>query len=252
MKASDLPSESAIREGWMARTSAAPAQGDGTSVPARRSDPRRARTRAALIRAAQHLLAEGRVEVSIQEITDTAGVGFGSFYNHFEDKAQLWAAAVSETLRAHGDLVRAITSDLEDSAEVFCIGLRLTGRLQRAFPVLTRVLLNTGVSALLGDQQGLLAYAREDLTAAISAGRFDIDDVELALHITAGSLLGLMCLLDARPDVDADALADQYAIRLLRSFGLRPAEATRLVARPLPERSAAGWLRAPRVTAESD
>lgn len=199
----------------------------------RRIDPRPVRTRGALVSAAQHLLAEGRIEVSIQEITDTAGVGFGSFYNHFEDKTELWATAVSETLRAHGDVVEALTRDLDDPAEVFCVGLRLTGRLQRSLPQLGRVLLNTGLAAILCDKDGLVAQARRDLAAAVAARRFDID-VELALHITAGSLLGLMALLDAQPHLDADELADEYAARVLRAFGLTARQARALVTRPLP------------------
>jgi len=205
------------------------------AVPARRPDPRRARTRAALVSAAQRLLAEGRVEVSIQEITDTAGVGFGSFYNHFDDKGGLWEAAVAETLRAHGDIVEALTRGIDDPAEVFCVGLRLTGRLQRSSPQLARVLLHTGMPALMADEGGLVDHARRDLTTAIDSGRFDITDVDLALHITAGSLLGLITLLDAHPDLDAGPLADQYAVRILRGFGLSKSEAARLASRPLPD-----------------
>ena len=41
----------------------------------------KARTRAALIRAAQTLIAQGRMNVPILEITQAADVGMGSFYN---------------------------------------------------------------------------------------------------------------------------------------------------------------------------
>ena len=52
-----------------------------------RLDRRKARTRQALIDAAVRLIAEGRGErASIQEITDAADIGFGSFYNHFDSK----------------------------------------------------------------------------------------------------------------------------------------------------------------------
>jgi AcrR family transcriptional regulator len=219
----------------MERTGRAVTATGGTAVPARRADPRRARTRAALISAAQRLLAQGRTEVSILEITDTAGVGFGSFYNHFEDKDELWSAAVAETLRAHGDMVAALTHGIDDPAEVFCVGLRLTGRLQRSFPELARVLLNTGLAAIMASQEGLLSHARRDITAAIASGRFDITDTGLALHVTGGSLLGLTALLDASPGLDAGPLSDQYAARVLRAFGLSQAEADSIAARPLPD-----------------
>ena len=45
--------------------------------PPNRVDRRKERTRSALLRAARRLLAEDRTNVSIQEITDAADVGFG-------------------------------------------------------------------------------------------------------------------------------------------------------------------------------
>ena len=168
-------------------------------------------------------------------ITDTAGVGFGSFFNHFTDKAELWAAAVGQTLQEHGEIVHGLTEGMDDAAEVLCVALRLTGRIQRASPQLARVLLNTGFGRMMARGGGVIDQVRRDLTAAIDSGRFDIYDAELALHVTAGSFLGLTALLDANPELDADALADEYAVRILRAFGLSESEATRLASRPLPE-----------------
>ncbi len=58
-----------------------------------RLDRRKARTRAALIRAAQTLIAQGRTNAPILEITQAADVGMGSFYNHFDTKERLYEAA---------------------------------------------------------------------------------------------------------------------------------------------------------------
>jgi len=214
----------------MAKSSPAPVE---VPEPPTRVDRRKARTRAALIAAAQELLAEGRVEVSIQEITERADVGFGSFYNHFADKAELWDAAIIDTLRQHGDFVAAATADLADPAEVFCVGLRVTGRLPRQFPQLAQVLANSGSRYLLSDE-GLAPQALRDIKAAVATGRFDVTDADLALVMTGGALLGLLALLDARPEADADQLADEFAARVLRSCGLSRADATKLVSRPLP------------------
>ena len=61
---------------------------------ASRLDRRKARTRQALIDAAVRLIAEGRGErASIAEITEEADIGFGSFYNHFDSKEQLFGTA---------------------------------------------------------------------------------------------------------------------------------------------------------------
>jgi AcrR family transcriptional regulator len=199
-----------------------------------RVDRRKARTHAALIAAAQGLLAEGRVEVSIQEITERADVGFGSFYNHFADKAELWDAAIIDTLHQHGQLVEDLTAKVADPAEVFCVALRVTGRLARRLPQLAQVLVNSGTKYLLSDE-GLAPRARRDIEAAVATGRFDVEDTDLALVMTGGALLGLLMLLDSRPEVDAEELADEFAMRVLRSCGLSRADAKKLVSRPLPE-----------------
>ena len=99
--------------------------------PGNRLDRRKARTRAALIRAAQTLIAEGRTNVPILEITQAADVGMGSFYNHFETKEQLFQAAVEAALEAFGDTLDKLTVDLEDSAEAFARSFRLTRRAMR-------------------------------------------------------------------------------------------------------------------------
>ena len=56
---------------------------------------RRLETRARLVRAARDLMArKGVGATSIQEITDAADVGFGSFYNHFDSKETIAAAVM--------------------------------------------------------------------------------------------------------------------------------------------------------------
>ena len=74
-----------------------------------RLDRRKARTRQALIDAAVRLIAEGRGDrASIQEITDEADIGFGSFYNHFTSKDELFDTASEEVLERWGQLVRPL------------------------------------------------------------------------------------------------------------------------------------------------
>jgi hypothetical protein len=58
-----------------------------TKPPPDRQARRRERTRARLVEAAKTLFARQGVDnTRINEITDEADVGFGSFYNHFESK----------------------------------------------------------------------------------------------------------------------------------------------------------------------
>src|SRR5689334_24205499 len=111
-----------------------------------RLDRRKARTRAALVAAARELLASrDAAEVSIQEITDAADVGFGSFYNHFETKEDLFRAAVASTVEEWALFRDEAVAALDDPAEVFAASFRMAGRLQRQAPELARALLNSGL-----------------------------------------------------------------------------------------------------------
>lgn len=199
-----------------------------------RLDRRKARTRAALVEAAQKFLVEGRTSVSIQEITDRADVGFGSFYNHFATKDELFDAAITATLLSYAELRDQLVEGIEDPAEVFAASFRLTGRLQRRLPEQVRILLLHGTGILVHDA-GLAPRARHDLQAAMELGRFDLEDVELGLMAAGGALLGLLQLLEVRPELDDAEVSDRFTERVLRALGVPEEEAREMVARPLPE-----------------
>lgn len=196
-------------------------------------DRRKARTRAALVRAAQGFLAAGRAGVSIRDITDAADVGFGTFYGHFETKEQLLEEAAAAALDGYAAMLATLTEGLTDPAEVFAVSFRMTGRLQRRHPELARVILNTGTAILLSDR-GMAQHARADIAAAQAAGRFDGDDPDIALMAVGGAMLGVMQMLDARPDLDAGVVADEFAVRVLRMLGISADEAAALCSTPPP------------------
>lgn len=203
-----------------------------TEVPTR-VDRRKERTRSALLGAARQFLADGRTSVSIQQITDAADVGFGSFYNHFESKDALFEAAVDSTLHAYAVLRDELVAGYDDPAEVFSVSFRMTGRLQRQVPEIFRVLLHDGMRVLTRDE-GLAPRAQDDIAAAAGAGRFDVPDPQLALMAAGGALLGLLQLLEENPDFDAGERSDAMTMQVLRMFGMSAAEAEELVSRDLP------------------
>ena len=95
---------------------------------ASRLDRRKARTRQALIDAAVRLIAEGRGDrASIAEITEEADIGFGSFYNHFDGKEQLFQTASEEVLERWGQLIDRASAGITDPAELFAVGTRISG-----------------------------------------------------------------------------------------------------------------------------
>src|SRR4029450_12042857 len=159
-----------------------------------RLDRRKAPPRSALVAAARRLLASrDPAEVSIQEITDAADVGFGSFYNHFASKQELFDAAVGEVLEEHGAMLDRISVGSEDPAQVFATAVRKTARFPKTQPQIAKIIERTGL-AYLANPDGLAPRARRDLKLAQSAGRFDIGDLDVALACTAGALFGVLHL----------------------------------------------------------
>ena len=199
-----------------------------------RLDRRKARTRAALIRAAQTLIAEGKTNVPILEITQAADVGMGSFYNHFETKEQLFEAAVEAVMDGYGQVLDELTRGIEDPAEVFACSFRLTGRLMTREPELSRIFLNN-VLRLLSADSGLAPRARRDIKAAVDAGRFDVEDLDVAVTITAGALLALGQLLHDQPERDVEETTDRVTEELLRMLGVPRRQAQRISSLPLPD-----------------
>jgi AcrR family transcriptional regulator len=207
---------------------------DESDVPINRLERRKHRTRMALVRAAQTLIAEGRLNVAVLEITKVADVGMGSFYNHFDSKEQLFDAAVGDVLDSYGALLDELTVGVDDPAEIFAASFRLTGRFFRRRPQESLILLsNWGI--LQTSDRGLAPRALRDIKAAIAAGRFAIDDPERALAVAAGVLGGLGSLLQSDPDRDDGPLADAMATDVLRLFGMSDNEAREVCGRSLPE-----------------
>jgi len=207
---------------------------DQPEVRVNRLQRRKQLTRAALVKAAQLLIAEGRLNVPVLEITQAADVGMGSFYNHFDSKEQLFEAAVADVLDTHGAVLDHLTAGIDDPAAVFACSFRLSGRFFRERPQESRILLaNWG--ALLSSDKGLAPRALRDIKAAVAAGRFTVDDPDLALAVAGGALLGLGHLLQSQPHRDAGATSDAATESVLRLFGMSADEAREVCALPLPE-----------------
>jgi AcrR family transcriptional regulator len=206
-----------------------------------RLDRRKALTRAALVAAARLLLTtRDPAEVSIQEITEAADVGFGSFYNHFTSKQELFEVAVEEVMEEHGAMLDKVTAGIDDPAEVFATSVRITARFPKTQPEFAKIFVRTGQRFLLSPS-GLAPRARRDLQRAKDAGRLSFDDASLALACAGGALLGVMHLGLTQPKPrSVDRAADGLAFHLLRMFGLSEPDARTVAGGPLPRTTSAG------------
>jgi AcrR family transcriptional regulator len=205
----------------------------GVPVSSSRFDRRRAQTRAALIGAAQDLLIEGRLGVPIQEVTERADVGIGTFYNHFDSKDELFAAAIESAVSQWAESLDAVDDGTTDPAALFARSFRLTGRLHRLEPQLSRVLLTQG-HALSKSPDGMGPRARRDIRAAQEAGRFRETDIDRAMVVVTGAIIELGHLLHERPELDEAETVDGVTSDVLVALGLDRSEAERLCVEPLP------------------
>ena len=117
---------------------------------------------------------------------------------------------------------------------MFACSFRLTGRLYRREPELSRVLLNN-ILRLLSADSGLAPRARRDIAAAVDAGRFDVEDLDVAVTMTAGALLALGQLLHDQPERDVEKTTDRVTEDLLRMLGVPRRQAQRICSLPLPD-----------------
>jgi AcrR family transcriptional regulator len=205
------------------------------AAPTNRLDRRKARTRQALVDAAARLIAQGRGErASIQEITEAADIGFGSFYNHFASKEELFQTASEEVLERWAQMIDAACVGLEDPAEVFAVSLRISGRLAWTHPEIAAFITGAGLD-LLDAPRGLAPRALRDIRAGQAAGRFTIADADIALSAVAGGLLGLLRLHARDPERVTEASVDELAEACLRLLGLAAPQARRLARLRLPD-----------------
>jgi AcrR family transcriptional regulator len=199
-----------------------------------RLDRRKAQTRQALIDAAVRLIAEGRGDrASIQEITEEADIGFGSFYNHFDSKEQLFQTAAEEVLERWGKMIDRASAGISDPAELFAVGTRISGRLGWTHPDIAGFLTGAGLD-VLDIPTGLAPRALRHIQAGQATGRFTVPDAEIALSAAAGGLLGLLRMHQRHPERITETSVDQLAEAVLRLLGVPASEAGRLATIPLP------------------
>jgi AcrR family transcriptional regulator len=209
---------------------------------------RRRRTRARLLRAALELMAERGMEgVAINEITDAADVGFGTFYNYFESKEAIYDALVEEVVEAFGSALDQIADHVDDPAEVLAASVRYTVEQAYKDPLWGSFLVQSGFSAR-ALERGLGPRMLRDLKRGIEAGRFEVRDLPVTIVAVRGAVLSA---IDAQVElargstnqsgfaaslgVDPQTLPSRGAAMLLRLLGLDPDDAADVANQALPE-----------------
>src|SRR5689334_19488957 len=138
------------------------------------------------------MLAAGTAaEASIQEITEAADVGFGSFYNHFSSKTELFEAAVTGVLEELGVLFDRLSMGVEDPALAYAQSTRLTLRACRSRPQMCSVLVRHGMRYIEAED-GVAPRLLRDLAAGIATGRFRDAEPRLLRAALSGAVLATL------------------------------------------------------------
>jgi AcrR family transcriptional regulator len=213
-------------------------------------EPRGARrkreTRTRLLEAALVLMAEKGMEgVAINEITQAADVGFGSFYNHFESKEAIYSALVKTVFEEFADALDLLVGDIADPAEGLSVAVRHTLLRAQREPVWGRFLIREGFS-MRALHRGLGLRLLRDVQKGIAAKRFSVADPMMSFISVSGTLLtsitaelqfaspvGGQVLTLQELGFNGDRLPERAAAILLQILGLGRAEADRIAHRPL-------------------
>lgn len=211
-------------------------------------EPRGARrkreTREKLLEAAFRLMAErGMDAVAINEITEAADVGFGSFYNHFESKEAIYAVVMDSLFEEFADALDRLVKDVDDPAEVIAICVRHTILRARREPLWGRFLVREGYSARVLTR-GLGVRLMRDIQRGVSKGRFKLPDPIMAFITVGAGVLGAVASeLELGGEaaaglkqmgLSAQNLPERAAAVLLNNLGLPFEQARRIAERPLP------------------
>jgi len=95
--------------------------------PISRQERRKIRTRNSLVSAARKLFLEkGISDTSVNHITETADVAYGTFYNYFTCVEDIVPLVAREELSGHLEKVRELRFGYEDPAMVAALNLRFT------------------------------------------------------------------------------------------------------------------------------
>jgi len=198
-------------------------------------DPRAARARSKIYRAALRLFAEnGGNEVAVTELADVAGIARGTVYNNVDAPENLFADVA---MAASGEMLartEATMAALADPVERLATGMRLFVRRAHDEPDWGRFMVRfaLGHGAL---QSMMHEPPARDIAAAIARRRFTVAPAQVPAMVSmlTGTTLAAMNAV-MRGDRTWKEAGSQAATLLLRAAGLAAKEAERIASRELP------------------
>jgi len=198
-----------------------------------RSERRKRRNRQILIDAGYKVMAEKGIDAATMlEISELADVGAGTVYNYFDSKDQLAMAVMEQVMRRLAERIEAVTDTFTDPAQVYAFGVR---NVMKAATTDHRWRWLLRRSEVIADAMFKVMgpYAIRDVRNAVKAGRYRVEDAELAWRMATHAIVGFgLAVCDRKIAPDG---IDEAVVNLLGMVGVARGEAWELARRPSPD-----------------
>ena len=210
-----------------------PTQPKNRPIRAEAKTPKRERTRRKLIHAARALIYEkGAEEVTIQEVTQAAGLATGSFYNYFRNKRDMLDGIVEHFRSEFEQSLDPTRGKLSDPAMKLAVTLKYYFKQSqennswRTF--MTKSGLNNEISLIQSEQQCL-----EDIRAGLRGGRFRTEDPLITQSLIT-AMTNHVCMELQKVRLSSSAI-NETVRHILRMLGLPDIAAKAFADAPLPD-----------------
>lgn len=207
------------------------AKSDGRPAGMNGQEARRTKTRELLIETASRLFSERHpAGVTIDDIIQAAGVGKGTFYNHFADKDVL-ATEVRRRVMAKTDAgVTALNDGVQDPAVRIARGLCYYARLVYRDPVHAGLLAQNLPLDMSSSTLAMMGVGN-DVARGIASGRLRVAARESGAVFVIGAGTSLTYrLLTENSSAIAVLMAQQIVAMTLKGLGVNGEEAEQIAA----------------------
>ncbi len=202
-------------------------------TPESRNDRRKRRNRQALIDAGYRVMSQkGIDDATMSEIADIADVGAGTVYNYFASKDELAVCVLEQVMHRLAQRIETVTDTFADPGRVYAFGIRNVMKSATTDHRWRSLLRRSEVIA--GAMYRIMGpYAIRDIRNAVAAGRYRVENPELAWRLATHAIVGFSLAVCDR-DIDPGEM-DEAVVNLLGMVGMEREQAWEIARRPCPE-----------------
>lgn len=198
-----------------------------------RSERKKIITRDNLLVAAQRLILEKGVdEVTVNQITEEADIGLGTFYNYFKTKDDVIDGVAQVLSDCYHKDVDAVTEGVEDPAEILAKSAIYTINKAVDGSQWGWIVFDSGIG-IRKHSLTMRARGEQDMRHGAEQGRFIITNLALTLSMVSGAVMSV-CHDIYRGFLPKECIHESIA-QVLIMLGIPKDEAEEIVQRPMKQ-----------------